>query len=175
MTRDPVSISPDTNLLDCAKRMIKKRVGSLVISERKKLVGFISEKDILWALVKKSREDLGRIKAIDISPRKIAVIKPMNTIKEAIEKMKKMKFERLPVIENNELVGIITIKDILNFNPKFYPELEEFSQIKEESRKLKNVKKAEGRIEGICEECGAEGVLFRENGVLLCEACRDSI
>jgi len=175
MTRDPITISPDTNLLDCAKRMIKKHVGSLVIVEKRRLVGFLSEKDILWALVKKSKEDLSRIRAIEISPRKIAVIKPTNTIKEAVEKMKKMKFEKLPVIDKNELVGMITIKDILNFNPELYPELEEFSQIREESSKLKNVKKAEKRIIGVCEECGTENVLSRENGILLCESCRDAI
>ena len=73
MTRFPVTISPDANLLDCAKSMVKKRVGSLLITDRnKKLLGFISEKDILWAMIKKSKEGLSKVRAIDISPRKIA-------------------------------------------------------------------------------------------------------
>lgn len=58
MTRDPITAKSDTNLLECAKRMVRKRVGSLLLVEKKKLVGIISEKDILWALVKKSKEDL---------------------------------------------------------------------------------------------------------------------
>ena len=37
------------------------------------------------------------------------------------ESMKKFKFEKLPVIHNKELVGVITVKDILNFNPELYP------------------------------------------------------
>lgn len=44
MTRDPVIIKPDTNLLECAKKMVRKRVGSLLIVQNKKLVGFLSEK-----------------------------------------------------------------------------------------------------------------------------------
>ncbi|HDK41814.1 MAG TPA: CBS domain-containing protein, partial [Candidatus Pacearchaeota archaeon] len=111
MTRDPVITKPETNLLDCARLMVKKRVGSLLLATNKKLVGFISNEDILWALVKKSKEDLSKIKAIDISPRKIATIKPSVPIKLAFDKMKNFKFERLPVIHEGELIGIITIKD----------------------------------------------------------------
>ncbi|GAJ23499.1 unnamed protein product, partial [marine sediment metagenome] len=129
MTRDPIVIKPETNLLECAKKMVRKKVGSLLLTNQKRLVGFISEKDILWALIKKSKEDLSKIKAIDISPKKIATIKPTATIQEAIEKMKKVKFERLPVIHDKKLVGMVTAKDILNFHPELYPELEEFAKI----------------------------------------------
>ena len=176
MTRFPVTISPDSNLLECAKKMVKKKVGSLLITDKnKKLLGFISEKDILWAMVKKSREDLAKVKAMDISPKKIITIKPNSTVKEAIDRMKKLKFEKLPVILENKLVGVITAKDILNFNPEVYPEIEEFSKIREESEKLRRIKKAEKKSEGICEECGHEGLLFRMNGMLVCESCRDSV
>ena len=95
---------------------------------------------------------------------------------EAIKKMKSSKFERLPVVENNKLVGIITIKDILNFHPEIYPELEEFAKIREESNKLKLVKKAKEKElsrEGICEECGHQEILYKVNGMLICESCRD--
>lgn len=175
MTREPVTVSPDANLLECAKKMVQKNVGTLLIVENKKLVGFISQKDILWALTKKSNQDLTKIKAIEISPKKIAVIKPDCTIKDAIEKMKRLKFEKLPVVHENKLVGVITVKDILNFHPEVYPEIEEFAKIREESEKLQRIKKAEKRKEGICEECGNEGILFSINGMLVCEECRDSI
>ncbi len=175
MTRTPITTPPNTNLLECAKKMVRKRVGSLLLTDNKRLVGFISEKDILWALIKKSRADLSKIKAIEISPKKIAIIKPTNTIKEAIEKMKRLKFERLPVINNNELVGMLTAKDILNFNPEFYPELEEFSKIREESDKLKRIRKSKEIGEGMCEECGNHDVLYNEDGRVICDECRRSM
>ncbi len=173
MTREPVIVSPNANLLECAKMIVKKNVGSLVIADKKRLVGFISEKDILWALTKSPKGDLSKIKAIEISPKKIAVIKPSSTIKEAIEKMNRLKFERLPVVHENELVGMLTAKDILNFHPEVYPEIEEFAKIREETEKLKRIKEASGRREGICEECGNQGILFHYNGMLVCESCRD--
>ena len=175
MTRDPIIIKPETNLLDCSKKMVKKRVGSLLLVENKILVGFISRKDILWALVKKSKQDLSKIKAIDISPKKIATIKPTASIKEALEKMKKFKFPTLPVIFNKNLVGLVTIRDILNFNPQLYPELSEFEQIREEAQKLKRLEKAKKKREGICEGCGNYDLLYMVHGNLICESCKDNI
>ena len=174
MTRDPITIKPYSNLLDCAKKMVQKKVGCLLIVEQKKLVGFISHRDILWALIKKSQKELSSIKAIDISPKKIAKINPMNTIEEAIKKMKKLNFKKLPVIHENKLVGLITVRDILNFNPEIYPELKEFSRIREETNKLKRIKKRDVISEGICEECGNYNILHKFNGILVCETCKNS-
>ena len=175
MTRSPVTIKPDTNLLECARKLVRKRVGSLLIVDKKKLVGFVSQRDILWALIKKSKKDLKEIKAVDISPKKIGTIKPSVSIKETIKRMNKLKFDRLPVVQGRELVGIITAKDVLNFHPEFYPELEEYAKIREEWKKLRRVKKAKTSSEGICEECGAQDILYRANGMLVCESCRNSI
>lgn len=178
MTREPITVKPDTNLFDCARIMVKKNIGSLLLVEKKHLLGIISEYDVLWALTKKSPVELPKINAIDISPRKIATIRPDATIAETIQKMKNLKFERLPVIQGKELVGLITIKDILNFSPQFYPELDEFAKIREESRKLKLVEKAKEKhnfqSEGMCSECGHYGVLINSNGMLICESCKNS-
>jgi CBS domain-containing protein len=163
MTREPVTVHPSANLLECAKVMVKKNVSSVIIADKQKLIGFITQQDVLWAITKKEGIDLTKIKAIDISPKKIAIISPKNTVKEAITKMNNLKFERLPVIYENKLVGVITAKD------------EEFAKIKEESEKLSRVKRADiGTKEGICEECGHEGILFRVNGMLVCESCREA-
>ena len=94
------------------------------------------------------------------------------------KRMKKLKFHTLPVIQEGELVGMITIKDILSFNPEIYPELDEFARIREEAGKLKRIKKAKNRAsipEGICEECGSQDILHRVNGMLICESCKDSV
>lgn len=178
MTREPITVRPDTNLLECAKKIINKKVGSLLILDGKKLAGFVSQSDILWALVKKSKEDLASIKAIDISPKKIATIKPSATLNEAIDKMKRMRFERLPVVHENEVVGMITAKDIFSFHPEFYPELEEFAKIREETQKLKRIKKSKDRKmmhEGICSECGNVDMLYKVNGMLVCESCSEEM
>lgn len=175
MTRNPVVISPSTNILECAKKIVTKKISSLIIVDNNKMVGFISQKDILWAITKKSLQDLSNVKAIDISPKKIAVINPHATVKEAIQKMTKLKFDRLPVVQDGMLLGIITAKDLLGVHSGVYLEIEEFRRLKEESEKFSRLKKGEKRIEGMCEECGHQGVLFRVNGMLICESCKDSM
>lgn len=178
MTRNVNTISPDTTLFDAARKMVKHRTGALLITDKKELTGFISNKDILWALVKKSKIDLSKIKSIEISPKKIITIKPGASLEDAINKMKKTKNYRLPVVKNKKLVGIITMKDILNFHPESYEELREISRIREEEEKINRVKKAEKREiveDGICGECGNRGALYRENGTLICFSCLESI
>lgn len=178
MTQDPILVDTRATLLDCVKKMVKERVGSVLIVDKKRLVGLISNKDIMWAIIKKSKSDLTNINAVDISPRKIATTKPNATVDEAWSKMKKLKFERLPVIHEGELVGLITMKDILNFNPEHYQELRDFEKIKEEASKLKRIKRRDlygPRTSGICEECGNEGSLQRVNGMLICDSCSDLV
>lgn len=178
MTRNPITVKPDTDLLKCAKEMIKKRVRSLLLVENKKLKGIISQRDIIWATVKKSENHLSKIKAKDISPRKIITIKPTASIEEALKKIKKSKIEKLPVIKDKELVGIITVRDILNFNPEIYSELNEVRQIREESEKLKRIQKVKDRKfmhEGFCEECGNQDILYKIDGRVICESCKNSM
>ncbi len=178
MTRNPVTAKPDLTLLECAKVMVTKKVGSLLIVEGKKFVGFISQRDILWAITKiSSKKELSKLTAKEISPKKLFTISSQSTIEQAIKKIKSLKFERLPVVDEGNLVGLITVRDILNFNPEIYPELDEFSKIREESEKLGRIKQAKQRAEthrGVCEECGNLELLYPFNGMLLCENCRDS-
>lgn len=178
MTREPFTVKQDTSLLECARVMIKKKVASLPIVDKKNLVGFLSQRDILWALVKNPKANFAKIKAKDISPKKIVTLKPDTTLDATIKKMNSFKFDRFPIVKNNELLGMVTSKDILNFHPEFYPELEELSMIREEEEKLKMIKmtKEGPRVrDGVCEECGKRDALYRINGMLICDSCRSSI
>jgi len=174
MTRNFVAVKPDTSLKECAREMIKKRVGSLVLKEDQKLYGLITEKDIIWALTKPS-SDLNKIKAKDISSRKIATIKPGADLYEALQRMKKMKFRRLPVVVDGNVIGMLTLKDILKINPALFTNINEVEKIKEESEKLRRIKGSKWVKEGMCEECGDFNVLYKIDSRLLCEPCKEAM
>ncbi len=171
MTRNYVHISPDTNLKECAKTMTKKRVGSLVVKEGDKLQGIITEKDIIWAIVKKSKNHLEEIKAKDLMKRKVVTIKPSADVMEALQKYRKKKIRRLPVVENGKVIGFLTVKDILRIDPALFGMVSETLTIKEETEKLKRSDIKASRKEGICEECGTKSTLYKDELQWICQDC----
>ena len=176
MTRNVTSVSPKTNLHLCSKEMVKNRINSVLITENKKLIGILTARDILWTITKKPKAELDKIKAIDVATRKIAVIKPSADIGQAFHKMKKFGFRRLPVLIKGEVVGIVTLKDILRVDPTIYGEILKFIDVKEEQQKLRKIADQDSwDSEGICDECEAFGQLLRVEGRPLCQDCRNEL
>jgi len=175
MTRNFIYVSPETNLKECSVVMAKKRVGSLIIKEGDKLRGILTEKDIIWAIVKKSPKDLVNILAKDLMKKKVVAIKPDADITEALERMKKKKVRRLPVLESGRVIGMITLNDIIKIDPGLFELIAENVKIKEETEKIARGSKIKGaKKDGTCEECGEFGLLFKDNGLWLCERCYNS-
>ena len=174
MTKNYVSIGFEANLLDCAKQMVKKRVNSLLLTDNNTLKGILTSKDILWAITKKPGLDLREISAIDIATRKVAVIKPSADISQAFRKMKSLNFRRLPVLTKGQLIGVITLKDILKVEPSLYSEGGELVKIREEERKLRE-SNSEWPLEGFCDNCGTFSSLLKVYDQLLCPDCRDDL
>ena len=175
MTRDFISIEPNTSILNCAKKMVKKRVGSLVLKEENKLKGIITEGDIIWAMTKKSRKELAKIKASEITPKKLVTIKPSADLNQALQMMKKTKYRWLPVTINKNVIGLLTLKDILKIEPSLSETASEIMQIREESEKLKRVRSGEKFKEGLCEECGRSSILYKVDSKFICENCKEAM
>ncbi|MCH7568063.1 MAG: CBS domain-containing protein [Nanoarchaeota archaeon] len=178
MTRNFVAVKPTANLHSCAKELVKQRVNSLLISEGKNLIGILTARDILWTIIKKPDLSLRDVSVTDVATRKVAVIKPSADITQALNKMKQYGFRRLPVLSRGELVGMVTLKDILKVDPSLYDQLGELGAIREESqklRKLADMDSDEWDAEGICEECDSFAQLLKVEGRLLCPNCRDDM
>ncbi len=176
MTRKFVHITPDTTLMECAKKMMKSRVGSIVVKEKEKLHGIVTEKDIIWALTKKSKE-FENIPVRDFARKKIITIKPEATLDIALEKMNRMKIRRMPVISNKKVIGYITLKDIVKFMPEIFEETRSFEKLKEETEKSqRSLSAIKGNsIEAPCEECGNYDILEKIDGRMICESCKDEM
>jgi len=173
MTRNFIWVTPETDLKRCAKTMIKKRVGSLIVKEKdsQKLRGIITEKDIVWAVVKKSKKDLANILVKDIMKRKVVTIKPSADITEALTKIKKKKKRKLPVVENNKVIGMLTTKDIFKISPDLFESLAETVKIREETNKLKRHQRGRPRKLDFCEECGEQDLLTNISDSWICSSC----
>ena len=175
MTRDFISVSPETSILDCAKKMVKKRVGSLILKENNILKGIITEGDIIWAMTKKSKKDLSKIKASEIAPRKLITIKPSADLYQALRSMKKTKYRWLPVTIKQNIVGFLTLKDILRMQPGLFESASEILQIREQGDKLKRINSGTRFDEGLCEECGEFGILYKVDNRMICDSCKENM
>ncbi len=177
MTRNFINLKSDCSIIDCARTMIKKRVGSIVIKEGDEIKGILTEKDIVWALSKKKGRDLNEIQAKDIATKKIISIRPEASLDEAFQKMKKKKVRRLPVMSNKKIIGYITQKDMLRFRPALLESIKESGRIREEWGKIKRSKSAiKGEfIEAPCEDCGNFDILEEIDGQMLCEPCKEAM
>jgi len=173
MTRNYISAAPETNLKKCAELMVKKRVGSLIIKDKDDVLqGILTEKDIIYAIVKKSKKDLDKIMAKDLMKTKVITVKPSLDVIEALNKVKKDKVRRLPVVENGKIIGMITLNDILKLDPTLFEMISETVKIREETEKLKRSEMSKfASKKDLCEECGQEEIIYDVDGQWVCEVC----
>lgn len=176
MTRQLVAVKPSEDIISCAKEMADKDVGLIVVEKNGKMLGVLTERDVIWALTKKG--DLRNVKAGDIMLRKITTIKPSRDIYEALVRMKKQNTKWLPITVNKRVIGILTLNDILRIEPGLFDIAVGNMNIKEAEDKMQRKDDAlSGKVrwmeEGECESCEAFGLLYNVDGSLICETCQD--
>ena len=106
------SISLDTSVLEALQLMTDKKVGALLIVEDGKIAGIISERDFVHGVAEKERCIVNTTVAEYMTP-KVITITPEQTVEECMQLMTVQHIRHLPVVENDDLVGIISIGDIV--------------------------------------------------------------
>ena len=120
----PVTAKDTISVRDAARIMSRKGIGSLIITKDKKIVGIITERDVMRKLLEPFF-DLGLVKAKDIMSTKLVTISGDVGVEEATSLMVKKKIKKLPVVEDERLVGIVTSVDVMRANPKIIEVFEE--------------------------------------------------
>ena len=134
MTMNPITISGNKTLRDAAKIMSKEHVGSLLVTEEGKIIGILTERDI----VKKAVATLGNPslkKVKEVMATDLVTTTPDEDIFEAIRIMRDYNFRHLPVKHDGKIVGLITLKDILKIEPDLYEIMVEKIELREAERK----------------------------------------
>lgn len=170
MTERPVYADSSTNLQECSKIMANSHVGSLLIKDNEEMVGILTEQDIVRKAVAVGL-NTQKTPVSNIMVKEITTIAPEKDIYDALVLMKNLNIRQLPVMENNEMVGLLTLKDILKIEPQLFDLLVEEFELREESRKpiQRHIPS-----EGICEACGeyTEKISNVSNS-LLCKKCKN--
>ena len=123
MMGSPVTLKPDETL-DLANDVISLgRIRHILIVEDGRLVGLLSERDMMGAttttifgLKRKSKSALLKSVLIkDVMKKKVVTVKPDTPIKDAAHLMKEKKIGCVPVVDEGSLVGLVTTTDILRY------------------------------------------------------------
>ena len=111
------TVFQDVSVLDAVSKMEDKGIGCLLVTSKAgKVLGLISERDCVWKVViteKSPHKTL--VKDVMTPKRKLLVISPEKTVEDCMAVMTSGRLRHLPVMENDQLVGIISIGDVVKF------------------------------------------------------------
>lgn len=109
---DVWTISPDASVFDALRMMSDKNVGALAVMEDDKLVGIISERDYARKVILKGKASK-EVPVGEIMTAKVITVHPDQTVEECMDLMTSKHIRHLPVIEDDRLVGMISIGDVM--------------------------------------------------------------
>jgi CBS domain-containing protein len=130
MTENPESVESTTTVADAARKLAELNVGALPICDGDKLQGMITDRDIAVKVVAEGR-DPNTVKVIDVTTAtEVVTIGADDSVEEAMRTMGKHQVRRLPVIDGDKMVGIVSQADIARALPeaKVGDMLEDISQ-----------------------------------------------
>lgn len=108
------SVRPTETVFEAIKLMAGKNVGALLVMDEERLVGVISERDYTRKVAlmgKDSRNTLVR----DIITNRLFTVAPAATVSECLRLMVDNRIRHLPVVEENAVVGVVSIGDLVNW------------------------------------------------------------
>jgi CBS domain-containing protein len=111
MTTDPRSITPRDVVIEAARLMRDEEIGSLPVTEEGRLVGMLTDRDIAVRVVAEGRSPNSTTVGEVLSPDPVAA-GPDQDLDEALHLMAQHQVRRLPVVEDDRLVGILAQADV---------------------------------------------------------------
>lgn len=164
-------VEPKISVLEAAKIMKNRKIGNVIVVENNQPVGILTESDIIKKVIAEGKQAKDvQIKEVMSTP--IIVIEPYSTLEDAMKTMGKCNVRRLPVIEKDKLIGIITQKDISRMSPILHEISREWYDItiRDETYYKKQI------FSGKCEDCGTLSANLKNiEGRLLCDDCIDAL
>ncbi|MEM3530796.1 MAG: CBS domain-containing protein [Nitrososphaerales archaeon] len=113
MIKEVITIDEGESVAKACEIMGEKHIGSLIVLRQGKPIGIFTERDLLSKIIPK-RLKLDEVKIKDYMSTPLTVISSEFDLKEAARIMSQLKIRRLPVIEGEKLVGILTSADIIH-------------------------------------------------------------
>ena len=118
MSKQPKTVGPDVSVVSAAKKMKAARVGSLFVKKGKKLIGIVTDTDIVRRAVAMSKP-LGKLTVEKIMTSPICTIEGSQPVDEAQDMMGDLGVRHLAVTQEGEIVGVVSVRDVLMFYKRY--------------------------------------------------------
>jgi len=108
------TVTPDTTVFEAIQMMSEKNVGALLVTERDKLIGIISERDYTRKVALKGKSSK-ELKVREILSEQVLSVTPQHTIEECLRLMTEHRVRHLPVLDGDKITGVVSIGDLVNW------------------------------------------------------------
>ena len=106
------SINPDASVFDALRLMAEKDIGAVLVLENGKLVGIFSERDYARKIILQGKSSRDTVVS-EIMTRRVLCVDVEQSLEDCMILMTEKKVRHLPVLENNRLIGVISIGDVV--------------------------------------------------------------
>ena len=114
---DVLTVDADATVFEAVKRMVEANVGSLLVTEEGEITGIVTERDYLRRVTLEGRTDHDTaVREIMTAP--LVVVTRETTVDECMAVMTDRRIRHLPVVEDGQVVGIVSIGDVVKFKSK---------------------------------------------------------
>jgi CBS domain-containing protein len=113
---DVLQIDADALALEAVKRMVEANIGSLLVTKGGEIAGIVTERDYLRRVALEGPTEEVTVEEIMSSP--LIVVTPETAIDECMALMTDRRIRHVPVVDGGEVVGIVSIGDVVKFRSK---------------------------------------------------------
>ena len=119
-----ISVDPTAKLAVAVKLLSDRRIGAVLVMTDERIEGILSERDVVRVLGERGAGVLDE-PVSSVMTRKVVCCRPVDTVGAIMEKMTAGKFRHLPVLEGGEIVGLISIGDVVKRRVQEYEKEQE--------------------------------------------------
>ena len=113
---DVLEIESDSSVLEAVQLMVEHNVGSLLVTESGEVIGIVTERDYLRRVTLEGRTEEAPVREIMSSPLVVATLE--TTVDECMAMMTDRRIRHIPVVDGPEVVGLVSIGDLVKFKSK---------------------------------------------------------
>ncbi len=113
---DVLEIDADSSVLEAVRQMVENNVGSLLVTEDGEVTGIVTERDYLRRVTLEGRTEEAPVREIMSSPLVVATLE--TTVDECMALMTDRRIRHVPVVDDEQVVGLVSIGDLVKFKSK---------------------------------------------------------